>query len=60
MRLKLGKIVLRIEADENSLAEYLIETHRLSAAESMSRRHVEEAVAQVVAELVERWHSTRV
>jgi hypothetical protein len=54
-RQRLGIIVLKIEAEEGPLAEYLIASGRLSAPESLVRSKVEHAVAEVLRDLAQRW-----
>jgi hypothetical protein len=54
-RRRMGVVVLRVVIPENAIAEYLIETGRLSAAETTDRRRVERAVAEILIELADRW-----
>ena len=54
-RKRLGQIVLKIVVEEAALATFLIESRRLTAAESMVRANVEAAVAEVLQDLAQRW-----
>ena len=54
-RKRLGQIVLKIVVEEAALAAFLIESGRLSAADSFARPKVEAAVQQVLADLAARW-----
>ena len=54
-RQRLGQIVLKVVVEEHALATFLIESGRLSAAESFARPKVEAAVQQVLADLAARW-----
>ena len=58
-RQRLGQIVLKIVVEEAALAAFLIESGRLSAADSFARPKVEAAVQQVLAELAARWAAER-
>jgi hypothetical protein len=55
LRQKIGMIVLRLEVEECVIATFLIDSGRLTAAESMVRPLVEKAVAQVLVDLAQRW-----
>ena len=54
-RRRLGQIVLKVCVEEAALATFLIESGRLSAAESFARPKVEAAVQKVLADLAARW-----
>ena len=58
-RKRLGQIVLKIVVEEAALAAFLIESGRLSAADSFARPKVEAAVQQVLADLAARWAAER-
>jgi len=58
-RQRLGQIVLKIVVEEAALAAFLIESGRLSAADSFARPKVEAAVQQVLADLAARWAAER-
>ena len=58
-RQRLGQIVLKIVVEEAALATFLIESGRLSAADSFARPKVEAAVQQVLAYLTARWAAER-
>jgi hypothetical protein len=58
-RKRLGQIVLKIVVGEAALAAFLIESGRLSAADSFARPKVEAAVQQVLADLAARWAADR-
>ena len=53
-RKRLGQIVLKIVVEEAALATFLIESRRLTEAESMVRAKVEAAVAEVLRDLAQR------
>ena len=59
-RQRLGQIVLKVVVEEHALATFLIESGRLTAAESMVRSKVEAAVAEVLTDLAARWLSQQV
>jgi len=46
--------VLKVVVEEHALATFLIESRRLTAAESMVRAKVEAAVAEVLRDLAQR------
>jgi hypothetical protein len=50
-------VVLRCVVPEQEIGAFLIDSGGLSAAESMIRKHVEEACALVLIELAQRWAS---
>ena len=54
-RQRLGQIVLRVVVEEAALTTFLIESGRLSAAESFARPKIEAAVQEVLADLAARW-----
>jgi hypothetical protein len=54
-RKRLGRAIGRIEYDELGVAEYLIDTRRLTPSEALIRARVDQALSQVVADLVARW-----
>jgi len=58
-RKRLGQIVLKIVVEEAALAAFLIESGRLSAADSFARPKVEAAVQLVLADLAARWAAER-
>jgi len=53
-RKRLGLMVLKVVVEEHALATFLIESRRLTAAESMVRAKVEAAVAEVLRDLAQR------
>jgi hypothetical protein len=59
LRQRLGRIVIKLDVEEGPLAEYLISTGRLTAAESMVRSRVEEACAQLLTDLAKRWQANK-
>ena len=58
-RKRLGQMVLKVVVEEAALVTFLIESGRLSAADSFARPKVEAAVQQVLADLAARWAAER-
>jgi hypothetical protein len=54
-RQRAGLAVLRVTIPQYEVTEFLIASGRLSEAEALDRRRVENAVAEVVVELAARW-----
>jgi len=55
VRRKNGKAVLRVEIDHDSLLLALIESKRMSEAETVDLRRVEAVVGKMLGEWVEHW-----
>ena len=58
MRKKNGKAVLRIEVDHDPLLLALIESGRMSEAETADLRRVEAVVGKMLGEWAEHWRET--
>jgi hypothetical protein len=54
-RQKNGRAMFRVEANHDALLLALIETGRLSEAESCDRRHVERAISIMLDDFSARW-----
>jgi hypothetical protein len=54
-RHKQGRALLQIEVDPHAIADALIDSARLTAEQTGSRRMVQQALADVVAEWAARW-----
>ena len=54
-RKKKGVAVFRVMAHEHQVVETLLDAAWLTPEEALDRRHVEEALAGVIQEWVERW-----
>jgi hypothetical protein len=57
-RLRAGKRVLTIEADDYELIRTLIEAGYVTAAQSIDRRAIETATARVLADWVRHWRES--
>jgi hypothetical protein len=58
-RRRRGECVLRIVVPECAIAEFLTAAGRLTEAEALDRRRVEQAAAEVLVELAARWRASR-
>jgi hypothetical protein len=58
-RQRMGQVVLKITVPEYAVAEFLVSSGRLSAAEALDRRTVERAIAAVVVELAASWQQPK-
>jgi hypothetical protein len=56
-RRKVGKLVVAIEISELALVEALLQSGRLSEAESASRLHLKTAIERVVEDFIGRWRT---
>ncbi len=54
-RVRQGEVVYRIGVPCDALAKYLIGAGRVSEVAAADHAHVEQALRQVVIDLVERW-----
>jgi hypothetical protein len=50
-----GEVTLRLVVDDYALIEALLDSNRVSEADALDRRKVEEAVALVVSDWIQRW-----